>query len=146
MSKHSIRLVLVFSLMSFMAYANETRINIFHPASYHKILDQYQGKAFTLVFWSVFCSPCIRELERLGKNKTYMSGTFIFVSTDGDNLIKEVQRLIEKTGLQNQQHWVFSAAQIDEIINTVDSQWYGEVPRNYFFDDEHNRIRLNVLE
>jgi len=145
--KNILKLIAILVTIFFMVSAvSSSKIKIFNSGSYDSLLEMHQGKEFTLIFWSIICMPCIRELKIISKNKIYLSGKFVFVSTDGDDLIMDLKQFIEKLGLQEQEHWVFNHEKVDEIINEVDEHWYGEVPRNYFFDDEHNRIRIRVIK
>ena len=131
---------------SLIALADSPNVRIFYPESYAQILKKNEGKEFTLVFWSVICSPCLKELMHIGKSKMYLNSKFVFVAVDGDDVMKDVKAFIVKTGLQSQEHWVFDRSKIDENVTTIDESWYGVVPRNYFFDDEHNRIRLRNIK
>ena len=121
-------------------------IKIFSPASYSEILHQNEDKEFTLVFWSLICSPCLKELQTISNKKLYTGSKFIFVSIDGDDLRADVTKMIRRLKLESAEHWIFDSRKIDEIITSVDESWYGEVPRNYYFDYEHNRIRLGKIE
>ena len=121
-------------------------IKIFSPTSYSEILHQNEDKEFTLVFWSLICSPCLKELQTISNNKLYAGSKFIFVSIDGNDLRADVTKMIRRLKLESAEHWIFDSRKIDEIITSVDENWYGEVPRNYYFDYEHNRTRLRKIE
>jgi len=139
-------LIVAFYLVIPSVDAEEYPVKIFDTNSYAKVLQANDGKEFTLIFWSLLCSPCIKELYYISESKLYESSKFVFVSVDGDDITQEVKRFLKKIDLINQEHWIFSVSQIDEIVHSVDPRWYGEVPRNYFFDEDHNRIRLKHLE
>ncbi|VAW93790.1 hypothetical protein MNBD_GAMMA23-729 [hydrothermal vent metagenome] len=124
------------------AIAGQSLIKIFYPGSYAKILEGNKGKAFTLLFWSVDCSSCLEKLKLISKAEIYANQTFVFVSTDGDDMLVDVISVIKQMNLEQQAHWVFKSELTQEIINSVDNTWYGEVPRNYYFDKDHQRIRL----
>jgi len=98
------------------------------------------------MFWSVECSPCLKELKHVSENKMYLSQKFIFVSIDNNQSPDQISMMIKKLKLTKQQHWVFQAGKEKEIIDSVDENWYGEVPRNYYFDEDHNRTRLGAIK
>ncbi len=121
-------------------------IKIFYPGSYAKLLESNKGEAFILLFWSIDCAPCLKKLKQISENKIDAKQKFIFVSTDGDDMLVDVAAVIKQLNLEQQVHWVFKSELTPEIINSVDSRWYGEVPRYYYFDKNHQRIRLQELK
>ena len=139
-------LVILMFITASVVQAESPQLKVFTPESYNRILNKNDGNEFTLVFWSVICSPCLKELKHVGENKMYLHSKFIFVSIDGSDLLKDVKDFIKQAGLQTQQHWIFNEQQRDEIVQAVDENWYGEVPRNYFFDDEGNRMRIRSIK
>lgn len=145
--KRFIAIVLLIGLLgSSLGYAQQGIIKPFSAKSYAEILKNNEGKEFTLIFWSIMCSPCIKELALISKNKIYVNHTLIFVSTDYEYPVADITAVIKQFNLQDQEHWVFNGSDVLAIISSVDKSWYGEVPRNYFFDDEHNRIRLQQIQ
>ncbi len=126
--------------------AKQLVIKTFYPESYAEVLANNKGKAFILLFWSVDCAPCLKKLKQLSEEKIAVKQKFIFVSTDGDDMLVDVAAVIKQLNLEQQVHWVFKSERIPEIINSVDSRWYGEVPRYYYFDNNHQRIRLQELK
>ena len=142
---------LLFSLILFATFTAtvrgaETTVRTFTPNSYSQLLNENDEKEFTLMFWSVECSPCLKELKHVSENKMYLSQKFIFVSIDNNQSPDQISMMIKKLKLTKQQHWVFQAGKEKEIIDSVDENWYGEVPRNYYFDEDHNRTRLGAIK
>jgi len=144
--KNIYKLVFILFLTPVIVWADTSDIKVFEPESYADILNENDGKEFTLVFWSITCPSCIRELRLISRKKLYLNEKFVFVSTDGDDFTNEIQQLLNKLKLQQLEHWVFNSLKTEQIVNMVDETWYGEVPRNYFFDDEHNRVRVRNFE
>ena len=138
-------LLLSFSSLSAQA-SDDPTVNVFYPHSYAEILKNHNGEEFNMVFWSVICSPCLKELQLISQKKLYLNSKFVFIAVDGDDLMADVKKYIHKVGLNNQEHWVFKHTLIDENVNVVDSSWFGVVPRNYFFDYEHNRVRIRGFD
>lgn len=146
MKKITALFTLVLLLISQAVVADEPLVKTFYPESYAKILKDNNGKEFTLVFWSVSCSPCIKELKLISETKMYVNQKFVFVAIDGEAILDDIIWLIRQLNLEQQEHWVFKSELAQEIINAVDKTWYGEVPRNYFFDVDDNRLRLRELK
>jgi len=128
------------------AVAQKSVIKTFYPGSYTKLLENNKGREFTLLFWSVDCSPCLEKLKLISETRIYAKQKFVFVSTDGDEMLADVAVVVRQMNLEQQAHWVFKSGLTQEIINSVDSSWYGEVPRNYYFNKKHQRIRLQELK
>ena len=139
---------LIFMLLGLpsICFSGNVQLKILGSAGYNKILFENTGKEFTLIFWSVTCPPCIKELALISKNKMYLNQKFVFVSTDSEQSSQDVIALLKKLALEDQDHWIFQNGQAQAIISSVDDNWYGEVPRNYFFDEDHNRMRLRKIE
>lgn len=121
-------------------------IKIFYPGSYAKLLESNKGEEFILLFWSIDCAPCLKKLKQISEKKIDVKQKFIFVSTDGDDMLVDVAAVIKQLNLEQQAHWIFKSELTPEIINSVDGRWYGEVPRYYYFDTNHQRIRLQELK
>ncbi len=132
--------------VSYNAVAQQSFIKTFYPGSYTKLLENNKGSEFTLLFWSVDCPPCLEKLKLISKTRMYAKQKFVFVSTDGDEMLADVAAVVKQMNLEQQAHWVFKSGLNQEIINSVDSNWYGEVPRNYYFNKNHQRTRLQELK
>jgi len=121
--------------------AQASDIKIFNVTDYKNIIGQ-QNNEFIMLFWSVECSPCINEMRSISTLSKKQRNKFIFISTDGDEFMHEVSNTLNSLDLEKEKNWVFSSAATEEIINTIDSSWYGETPRSYYFDREKNRTRM----
>lgn len=121
--------------------AESSDIKIFNVADYKNIVSQ-QNNEFVMLFWSIDCSPCIKEMRSISALSKKQRSKFVFISTDGDEFKQEVSNVLTRLDLEKEQNWVFSSASTDDIINAVDNSWYGETPRSYYFDKEKNRTRL----
>lgn len=112
----------------------------FVPGSYQAILDAHQGQPFVLIFWSLDCPPCYRELATLGKLAAEQADLpLVLVSTDEKHLAQEAASLIEEKGLSAMESWIFADAFAQQLRFEVERNWYGELPRSYFFDAAHHR-------
>lgn len=132
-------LLLLVSLMSSPAQANAMPRE-FVAGSYQAILDARQGKAFVLLFWSLDCPPCHRELAMLGEMLvTQPELPLVLVSTDEPEMAHEVVALLNAKGLSAVESWLYADAFVQRLRFEVDRNWYGELPRSYLFDAVHNR-------
>ena len=131
--------------------AQETRP--FVHGSRHAIVAAHQGKPFILALWSLDCTHCRDDLALLGKLQSrYPALDVVLVSTDTPMQQSEIQAVLEKYALQRAESWVFSDSYADRLRYEIDSQWYGELPRTYFFDASgvaiavSGKIRLEPTE
>lgn len=122
------------------AAASTVTLKEFVPGSYNAILDSRRGEAFVLVFWSLDCPPCRRELAMLGKlAKERAALPLVLVSTDEIHLSNEVASVLEAHSLSAMESWIFSDDFVQRLRFEVDRHWYGELPRSYFFDPAQGR-------
>lgn len=117
-----------------------TPLNIFSAGGYTRILQQHAEQHFVMVFWSVDCPSCLSELAMLGKFKQrYPQFNLILISTDTIDAEDEIQSSLEKYGLNNESNWVFASDRAQRLRYEIDKSWFGEVPRSYLFDNQHQR-------
>lgn len=124
---------------SFVTTASQA-INIFEQGSYSRILQQRLQQPFILVLWSIDCPPCYQELALLGeKIKKQPELELVLVSTDSTDDIEEIKKQLAKYGLSSINAWVFADQMSQQLRYEIDPGWYGELPRSYLFDSQHNR-------
>ena len=116
-------------------------IKTFNVTDYKNIITQ-QNNEFIMLFWSIECSPCIKEMRSISTLPKKQRDRFVFISTDGDEFIQEVSNTLNSLNLEKENNWIFSSAVTEDIINTIDSNWYGETPRSYYFDKDKKRTRV----
>lgn len=93
-----------------------------------------------VVLWSMECSPCIKELELLaGLKRKYEEIDLIMISTDGVSAQNDVEKMLASHQLDSIESWVFADSNAQRLRYEIDRKWYGELPRTYFYDPEHNR-------
>lgn len=127
-------------LMLSTATASAATLKDFVPGSYQAILDSRRGEAFILLFWSLDCPPCHRELAMLGRLAKVRPGLpLVLVATDEKRLENKVVSVLEENGLAAMESWIFSDDFVQRLRFEVDRRWYGELPRSYFFDPAHRR-------
>ncbi|QXP84384.1 hypothetical protein [Methylococcus sp. Mc7] len=113
------------------------------PDSFHEIMGRHQRSSFVLVLWSVECPPCITELGVLAAALNQHPGiNLVMISTDEADLLPKVEALLQKHGLQHVESWIFGTGDSRRLRNQIDINWYGELPRSYFYDAQGGRMPL----
>lgn len=128
------------------AHSATQDIRLFQPGSYAQLLKQQESQSFMLVFWSLDCPPCYKELAMLAKEiKTQPQLTLVLVSTDTPDDISEIQQKLAQFGFNNVNAWVFDRNSAQQLRYEIDPKWYGELPRSYLFDSRHQRQAITGI-
>lgn len=137
--------------LSAAAFAQETRP--FVRGSQQAIVAAHQGKPFILALWSLDCTHCRDDLALLGRLQArYNKLDIVLVATDTPSREAEIQALLEQYALQRAESWVFADSYTERLRFEIDAQWYGELPRTYFFGADgkmaavSGKIRLQPTE
>lgn len=140
----------LFSLMASLlvwtsyCYGVQSEPKPFVPGSYSAILAARQGRPFLLVLWSINCPPCRKELDLLADtHREYPMLDLVLIATDDTGDINQVRGVLAEYGLDNLESWIFADPNDQRLRYEIDDKWYGELPRSYFYDPEHNRIALS---
>jgi len=113
----------------------------FFDESLKEITGARNGQPFLLVLWSIDCPPCLKELKHIGQlYSEFTPGSLVLVSTDGADYAEEAQQILAHNGLTDAESWLFSGSFPERLRYRIDPNWYGELPRAYFYDAKHNRI------
>ena len=143
---HNIKLVaIVLSVFfSFNLHASESQIQPFYKNSLQSILDHYQNQPLMVVFWSTECSACLKELELISEFIVSNPDLNVaFVATDTAVDFQEIAEAMAKRGLPTDNSWAFADTDSQALRYSIDPKWYGEIPRTYFYDVNHQRIGLS---
>ena len=131
-------LTLLVLLCSSAIYAEPTTLRSFDSGSLKKITHQYSGKPFLLVLWSIDCPACYDELALLSPwLKKHSDVNLVLVSTDPKNQQGEVRQVINEYQLSHRENWIFGSQAHALLRQSIDPNWYGELPRSYLFDPQH---------
>lgn len=132
MKKFLLLIALVFPLL---AQANEP-LKPFVKSSLEQIMQTHEGKPFVLAFWSLDCRYCNEEFalfkQELEANKHLI---IELVTTDNIEDSAAIVHRLEGAGLQNNMGWAF-AENANKLRFHIDKNWYGELPRTYFFNKD----------
>jgi len=113
----------------------------FTNESLKEITDARDGRPFLLVLWSIDCPPCLKELKHIGQlYSQFTPGSLVLVSTDSADYADEAQQLLTQNGLADAESWLFSGNFPERLRYRIDPNWYGELPRAYFYDAKHKRV------
>jgi len=111
----------------------------FNSESFAAIKEHFAGSEFLLGLWSVDCPPCLVELDMMGelleKNPDL---PFVLVSTDSIDDRESALEFLEEFNLHERQSYMFADSFTERLRYSIDPNWFGELPRSYFFDPQHN--------
>jgi len=116
----------------------------FVRGSYQEIVSARAGKPFIISLWSLDCTYCLDDMVLFGKlSKKYHDLDLVLISTDTPEQIKEITRRLQKYPLKKTESWVFADSFVERLRYEVDTQWYGELPRTYFYDAQGHVLALS---
>ncbi len=115
-------------------------IKAFTAQSFDEIKASFEGREFLLGLWSVDCPPCMVEMEFMAEVLTLNPDiSYVLVSTDSIDQKDYATEFLEDVGLGNKESWMFADSFVERLRFSIDPNWYGELPRSYFFDVNHAR-------
>jgi len=110
----------------------------FTAASFAEIKQGFEGQEFLVGLWSVDCPPCLVELNLMGSIlEQNPELPFVLISTDSIEDRKWAHEFLEDFGLAGRESWMFADSFEERLRYSIDPGWYGELPRSYFFDEDH---------
>ncbi len=116
----------------------------FVRGSYQKIVSARAGKPFIVSLWSLDCTYCRDDMVLFGElSKKYHDLDLVLISTDTPEQIKEIERALLKYPLKKAESWIFADSFVERLRYEVDTQWYGELPRTYFYDAQGHALALS---
>ncbi len=123
-----------------MVSLRDAHIKSFVRGSHQQIVSARAGKPFVITFWSLGCTNCRDDLAMFGKLvQKYRSFDLVLVATDTPEQKQEIADTLQHyrlggTGPGRIESWVFADSYAERLRFEVDPQWYGELPRTYFYD------------
>ncbi|MFT6123590.1 MAG: thiol-disulfide isomerase/thioredoxin [Oleiphilaceae bacterium] len=122
------------------AATDSASLKPFTKHSLGQITADRQGQAFIMVLWSIDCPPCLKELEYFQALKAHFTKTnIVFISTDSPDDGASIQQILVDNELQTLDSWIFSDSLPERLRYKIDPNWYGELPRTYFYEADHTR-------
>lgn len=133
-----LRLVVAMVLLCASQLAAADNFKAFTSESFEQIKASFEGEEFLLGLWSVDCPPCMVEMELMAKLLELNPDLpYVLVSTDSIEQRDYSAEYLEDVGLADRESWMFADSFIERLRFSIDPNWYGELPRSYFFDSEH---------
>ncbi len=121
--------------------AQEKFIKTFNPGSYQQILRENAAQPFVLVIWSLDCPSCIKDMKVLSDiRSSHPDIKIVMLSTDEPANTAEVKNMLARNRLNDLDSWIFGSDDAQKLRYEIDSSWFGELPRTYFYNATHNRI------
>jgi len=112
----------------------------FMAESMTEIIQHKDQQPFILILWSIDCPPCMKELSLLQSLKDeFTTNQVVLVSTDDQDSSAYVQQILVDHQLNEWDNWIFADALSERLRYIIDPDWYGELPRSYFYNNEHQR-------
>jgi hypothetical protein len=119
-------IAIFFSTMASLT-ARADNIEEFNTESFRQIKALYEGKPFRV------------ELKLLGEiKKSDPDFPLVVISTDTLETREEALEILTNYELHNIKTWMFADAFVERLRFSVDPLWHGELPRSYFFNDDHS--------
>jgi thiol-disulfide isomerase/thioredoxin len=116
----------------------------FVPGSLSDIERNRAKETFILVLWELSCPPCHEEMAMLGRlRQDYPDMNLVLVGTDSMQMQQDVATVLDRHGLTGVESWLFDDDNIERLRFSIDPEWYGELPRNYFYDAAGERTGVS---
>lgn len=116
----------------------------FHAGSLESIEEGRKGKPFLLVLWSLDCAPCRVELKHIrAAMDANRAPDIVFIATDTPDRSDRIEAILSAHGLSQIDSWVFDDPVPERLRQKIDPDWYGELPRAYYYDKSHVRKSLS---
>jgi thiol-disulfide isomerase/thioredoxin len=115
----------------------------FVRGSQQAIVETHAGTPFVLALWSLDCTYCRHDLAMLGRlQKDHQELRLVMVATDQPSRRGEIAPALAGLGVDGES-WLFADAHAERLRYEVDAEWFGELPRTYFYDGQGERIGVS---
>jgi thiol-disulfide isomerase/thioredoxin len=132
----------LFAMCCGMLQAKNQPINhqAFSKPAFEKVKQQQLGKRWLMVLWSLDCPACFKELKLIQtlqlENKSKALNVIFINADDIDEVALERKQVLASYGMLEFTNFYFADGQGDLSRYQIDPQWYGELPRSYFVDEQ----------
>lgn len=110
----------------------------FTADSFEVIKASFADSEFLVGLWSVDCPPCLVELDMMGEVlKLNPDLPFVLISTDSIEDREFAAEFLEDFDLHQIESWMFADNFEERLRYSIDPNWFGELPRSYFFSSDH---------
>jgi hypothetical protein len=67
----------------------------------------------------------------------------ILLAADEPSASEQVKQLLNKYKMESVENWFFADENSEKLRFEIDPKWYGELPRTYFFNTDHQRVGIS---
>lgn len=121
-------------------------LKLLQAESLQKILAERDKQTFILLLWSIDCPPCLQELSNLEQFREQLSSlNTVLVSTDKVQHTDLVQATLSQYKLEHLDNWIFANTMPEKLRYSIDSNWYGELPRAYFYNNNQRISHSGIV-
>lgn len=107
--------------------------------SFAGLVAARRNQPFLLVLWSITCGPCRDEFALLREMRERHPGLpLVLISTDDVSDEAMAASALQDFAMDGEESWIF-ADDAQKLRFEIDPDWYGELPRAYFYDASHRR-------
>ncbi len=122
----------------------KAEIKAFDSQSLQLIESSYLDRPFLLIVWSIDCLPCRQELKMIREVKSkYPALNLSIIATESLQQQDELESILTEHDLLEQDNWSFKHSNSVRLRFKLDPDWYGELPRAYFYDASHKRYPVS---
>lgn len=119
---------------------NSLILSPFTYSSMDKVVQVYSGQSWLLVLWSIDCAPCRGELELLGRlRKEKADFNLVLITIDSIATKSDIAIFLQDSHLTGVENWAFSNINTQRLRHAIDPEWFGELPRAYFYRADGSR-------
>lgn len=118
-----------------------------------KVFYFWQLSAVTKgICWQTFCidglvytlHDMFAKMPLLNELSKNMPGVnLVMLATDDASASDQVKSILAENELNKLDNWIFADTNPQKLRYEIDPKWYGEVPRTYFVDKNHQRVGVS---
>lgn len=114
----------------------------FNSEAFETLKQEKLGERWLMVIWSLDCPACFKELkliQKLQKAQPSKPLNVVYINVDdSDEVAFERKQVLAVYDMQPAKNYYFTEGQADKSRYQIDPNWYGELPRSYFVDEQGN--------
>jgi hypothetical protein len=143
--KHKLILILWLAFITLCdVQAAPAQLKTFTNGSYQQLVTQYKNHPWVLIIWSTTCPSCLKELSTINKlHQLHPKINFVMLTVDDALATHQINEVLEKNQLTHLDNWLFNEENSEKLRFEIDPNWYGELPRTYFFNAAHQRSAIS---
>lgn len=129
----------IFGTLAAVGWAEPPTFRPLQAGAFATLVAARRGQPFLLVLWSITCGPCRDEFALLREMRNdHPIMPLVLISTDDVNDEAMAATALQGFAMRNEESWIF-ADDAQKLRFEIDPDWYGELPRSYFYNPNHSR-------